>query len=172
MLELTFYNQTKDSRYGEAFFKKITKAALAVFGLENYRVGLSISLLDEERMRRLNKQHRRKDKVTDVLSFPLQEDPLKKLAGAKNSNIIDIFGSFEESERAPFSSLPNIMELGDIFICPPQIKKRAENNKENFEHQLRFLAIHSLLHLFGFDHQNLSQDKEMFEWTKKILAKL
>lgn len=86
-----------------------------------------------ERIRELNKQYRQKDKVTDVLSFPL----LDIKAGQKPT---------KDNFPLDFNPETQEIELGDIVV------NDTEENKE-------FLIQHGLLHLLGYHHDDDKEDK-------------
>src|SRR3989344_7610881 len=96
MLDLVFRNETlsdgqaNDNAFNEAFFASILEKAIEVMELAEKSVEVSVNLVDEKRIQELNKKYRNKDQVTDVLSFPLDEEHMSRY---------------------------NIIALGDIFIC-------------------------------------------------------
>lgn len=113
---------------------------------------VSISFVDNEEIRELNKQYRDKDASTDVLSFPLME--------------------FEETEEDYEDEEEYVQEdrlLGDIVISLEKAKEQAQEYGHSFERELSFLAAHGTLHLLGFDHENEDEEKEMIEKQNKIL---
>ncbi len=107
---------------------------------------VSISIVDEAEIQSLNSQYRNKNTVTDVLSFPL----------------ID----FNEKNRNDYSA------LGDIVICINRTQEQAESYGHSFERELAFLTAHSMLHLFGYDHENEDEEKIMFDKQEQILIKV
>lgn len=109
-------------------------------------------------MRLLNKEHRGKDRVTDALSFPL----LKKTA--LKERLLG-HGRAKKAGRG-------IIELGDVFVCLPVIRQQAELENKNPEVLLRLLVVHSFLHLLGFDHEKMKEQKIMESVEQKILQKL
>ncbi len=82
-------------------------------------------------MRELNRQYRGIDRTTDVLSFPLY-DSLKDIIWAQG--------------LAP-------LLLGDIVINLPKVMSQASEHGMTFKEELRWLLIHGLLHLIGYDHE-------------------
>lgn len=70
MLDLAFYNRTAEKQFPEEFFKRILDCAIEEIGRENENLELAVSLVSPEEIKGLNKQNRKKDSVTDVLSFP------------------------------------------------------------------------------------------------------
>ena len=106
---------------------------------------LSVTFVDKDEIQEINKNYRDKDKVTDVISFALEEDEP------------DIIGL----------DIPRV--LGDIIICTDVAKEQAESYGHSFERELGFLALHGFLHLLGYDHMNEEDEKEMFGRQKEIL---
>ncbi|MFK3937633.1 rRNA maturation RNase YbeY [Alkalihalobacillus sp. NPDC078783] len=109
---------------------------------------VSISFVDDEEIRELNKEHRGKDQGTDVLSFALNEG--------------------EDDVVEPISGMPNL--LGDIIISVPRISLQADDYGHSFERELGFLVVHGFLHLLGYDHLTESEEKEMFGRQEEILT--
>ncbi|WP_239739260.1 rRNA maturation RNase YbeY [Mammaliicoccus sp. P-M59] len=106
---------------------------------------LSISFVDEEEIQAINRDYRDKDKVTDVISFSLEEDE-PEIEG------LDI---------------PRV--LGDIIICLEVAKEQAESYNHSLSRELGFLALHGFLHLLGYDHMTEEDEKEMFSRQDEIL---
>ncbi|MCD8915007.1 rRNA maturation RNase YbeY [Staphylococcus simulans] len=106
---------------------------------------LSVTFVDQAEIQQINRDYRDKDKVTDVISFALEEDE-PEIEG------LDI---------------PRV--LGDIVICADVAKAQAEQYGHSFERELGFLALHGFLHLLGYDHMNEEEEKEMFGRQKSIL---
>lgn len=108
---------------------------------------LSVTFVDKDEIQNINKIYRDKDKVTDVISFALEED----------------------EPDIEFNELDIPRVLGDIIICTDVAKEQAENYGHSFERELGFLALHSFLHLLGYDHMNKEDEKEMFGRQDDIL---
>lgn len=106
---------------------------------------LSVTFVNKDEIQEINKNYRDKDRVTDVISFALEEDEP------------DIIGL----------DIPRV--LGDIIICTDVVKEQAESYNHSFERELGFLALHGFLHLLGYDHMNEEDEKEMFGRQKEIL---
>ncbi len=102
----------------------------------------SIILTDDEEVLSLNKAYRNIDKTTDVLSFALNDG--KALVSPINV-------------------------LGDIFISIPQMQRQANDYGTGERRELAFLALHGLLHLLGYDHDNKEKEDVMFNLQKEIL---
>ena len=108
---------------------------------------LSIVLTGDHQVRALNRLHRGKDKTTDVLSFPLLEG--KKLRGGKDGAVV----------------------LGDVVVSVPQAKRQANARGAELSAELALLLTHGILHLLGYDHATLSQEKKMFSLQERLLRK-
>ncbi len=108
---------------------------------------LSIVLTGDAKVRKLNRVYRKKDKTTDVLSFPLLEG-VKFPAGFKGA-----------------------VALGDVVISVPQTQRQAAEQKKDFRAELALLLIHGILHLLGYDHVTLAEEKKMFGLQNRLLKK-
>ena len=106
---------------------------------------ISVSLVSNEEIRALNKAYLGNDYVTDVLSFPMEDE-----FGSEYDNVI----------------------LSDVVISIDKIKEQALEFNHSFERELAYLFVHSLLHLFGYDHID-DEDKVMMRTEEKsIMDKL
>lgn len=106
------------------------------------RATLSVALVSNRAIKKLNKEWMGKDKPTDVLSFPLMEE-------------------------APDEEQP--WELGEIVISVEKASEQAADYGHSFEREMAFLFVHGALHILGFDHMTPADEKEMFGRQKKIL---
>ncbi|MDN6162253.1 MAG: rRNA maturation RNase YbeY [Atopostipes sp.] len=113
---------------------------------------LSITIVDNQKIKEMNKEYRSIDQVTDVISFALEDN---------DKTDFDIF--FKEIDNP----LPRL--LGDIFISIDKAKEQALEYGHSFERELGFLLVHGFLHLNGYDHQTKAEEKEMFQLQEKIL---
>ena len=89
---------------------------------------VSVALVSDGRVRALNRQYRRKDYTTDVLSFPATSSP------PSASSVVDSF-------------------LGDIVIARGVARRQAREARHSERTEIRVLALHGLLHLLGYDHE-------------------
>jgi|YelNatPaOPRAMG01_1025707.scaffolds.fasta_scaffold93188_3 probable rRNA maturation factor len=147
MVDLVLNNLTTDKSYSSDFFEKILQKAVAILGIGNKKLEISINLVGRGRIKALNKKYLRKNRITDVLSFPLADKNDAKLL--KENDII---------------------ALGDIFICLPVAKKQALEKGESLDKQLALLTVHGLLHLLGYDHEKSTEEaKKMYQLQEEIL---
>ena len=141
-------------------------SALAPAAAEVYRqtgqktnLYVDLSVVSAEEIRTLNRENRGVDAVTDVLSFPMLED-VKGKDIRKKDHILD----YDEDERAIF--------LGSVAICKEKIEEQAKEFGHTKERELTYLFVHSLLHLFGYDHVNEEDKKEMREKEENVMNAL
>ena len=120
--------------------------SLAAFALDKMGIHpdseLNIRIVAEEEMSQLHLQWMDLPGPTDVMSFPMDE--LKPNSKAKGSGII-----------------------GDIVLCPAFA---AKNGKQSLEMELELLTVHGVLHLLGFDHEIIDEEKVMFKLQDDLLA--
>jgi probable rRNA maturation factor len=110
---------------------------------------LSIILTTPEHIRKTNKEYRKIDKETDVLSFPMfEKDELSKISG--------------EHREA----------LGDCMISIKRVKEQAEEYGHSFERELSYMVVHSFYHLLGYDHMNEDEKNIMRKKEENVLQKL
>lgn len=111
---------------------------------------VSVTLVDNEQIKRLNKQYRDKNKVTDVISFPL--------------------GAYDEYDINPENGA---YMLGDIVISMEKAHAQAIEYGHSLMREVGFLATHSTLHLLGYDHEDDPQGEEvMVKLQEQILNSL
>ena len=137
------YSITNEYGYTEdyAFLNDVINRTLEMEKVKN--ANFSIVFVDNEKIQYLNKNYRNIDKITDVISF-----------------------AFEDNQKVVYN---NVRFLGEIFICIPRMLEQAQDYGHSRERELAFLTVHGLLHLLGYDHMNLEDEKVMFELQEKIL---
>jgi probable rRNA maturation factor len=115
--------------------EKVARRILKGEKKERTYQSLSIAFVEPKRIKEINKKYRRRNKVTDVLSFA-------------ESNISGI-KSRASSPKKPAS-------LGEIIICPQEVKKNAKEYGLIFRNELILILIHGILHLLGYNHEKPS----------------
>ncbi|UUV99279.1 rRNA maturation RNase YbeY [Vagococcus luciliae] len=111
---------------------------------------MSVTFVDDVEIHQINKEHRQKDRPTDVISFALEEEDLSGF-------------DFDLEELG----LPR--NIGDLFISVDRTKDQAAEFNHSFDRELGFLTIHGFLHLNGYDHMTPEDEKNMFDLQRKIL---
>ena len=135
-----------------AFIKKAVDMTLSAEGIGEGCI-ISVSLTDGEGIREINKQFRGVDSVTDVLSFPMNE----LTPGEFNP---------DKCDRDPETG--KIM-LGDMMICIPKCAEQGEEFGHGFEREIMYLAVHSTLHLLGYDHIDEGEMKRQMRTREKAI---
>lgn len=103
---------------------------------------VSLAIVSAPVIKKLNKQYRHQDQITDVLSFVNRQ--------ARNKG----------------------GDLGEILICYQQLLKQARQKQNSADKEFIILFIHGLLHLLGFDHKTKKQAQIMENIEAKILGQL
>jgi probable rRNA maturation factor len=114
--------------------------------LEREEHELSILLTDDEFIRTLNKTHRGKDRPTDVLAFPLDEE----------------------------AGTPSVLDhalLGDVVISLDTAERQARRRRHTLFDEVSFLLAHGILHLVGYDHQTDEEEAVMNGMTARLVQR-
>lgn len=130
-------------RLWQAWFKKIDKVLKPP---KSKGARVSVAVVGPAAIKKLNKQYRGKDKVTDVLSFSELDSPQKKG--------IDGQGYW-----------------GEVIICYNQAAKQAKEYGRALNEELEWLLVHGVLHLVGHDHQKPAEEKKMRALEEKIMGR-
>ena len=125
----------------EEQLQKVITAALEAQGVD-LPCEINILLTDDEGIRRINNTMRGIDSPTDVLSFPMFEIPEGCVPGIGCSD--------------PDSGL---VPLGDMCISMERAAAQAEEFGHSVEREMAYLAVHSVLHLLGYDHMDEGEQK-------------
>lgn len=141
------------------YITKVLEAALAHLSQPSEQLEVSVSFVGEDEIRELNKEYRNNDNVTDVLSFPAVENP--------DRGVINV-----EEHAADLNPETWLLNLGDIIICLPRAKAQAKEYGHCLKREVAFLALHSLLHLLGYDHMIPEDEQQMTALQTEILDKL
>ena len=119
----------------DIFFKKICKAFPKKYKFLNKKVTFTLLLSNNKNIKKLNKVFRKKNKSTDILSFPLD----KKVKIKKNTY------------------------LGDIIISYNYLDKPRSQDLKFFKEKVAKILIHGFLHLLGFDHKKNKEYSKMLK---------
>ncbi len=138
------YSSYRDVGISNKLIVEIVEMTLAEVSPSFSDVSLSLAIVSNDEIKRLNKQYRNKDEVTDVLSF--------------SGNISEFIS--EEND------------LGEIIIAADKCNSQAKNNKKTFRQEFVMLFVHGLLHLLGYDHIEDEEAVVMEVWQSKVLKKI
>ena len=111
---------------------------------------VGVTVVGGDEIRELNRDYRGKDSVTDVLSFP-QDDDMEELAADLCEDGCTL--------------------LGDVVICYDRAVSQAEEYGTGITRELVYLFVHSILHLMGYDHEEEDERREMRQREELILGK-
>ena len=144
LMEILIDDRQKVKKLDKEIIKLIEDAVKECLIEESFdlNVELSLSFVDNEEIRYLNKTYRKKDYETDVLSFPMNEE------------------------------IEDLIILGDIIISIDKVIEQAKDYEHSFERELIYLIIHGMFHLLGYDHIKEVDKKMMRLKEKKIIKKL
>ena len=144
-------NEQKKEAYTPAmrsFIQAAVKETLAYEQFED-QCEVSVTLVDNEKIKALNSEYRNKDRETDVLSFPLLDGEYS------DEDLVDGF-----------------LPLGDIVISLEKAREQAAELGHNINEEVAFLCVHSTLHLLGYNHETSPEDEaDMFARQAKIMKK-
>ena len=151
-IKVAITNEQKDVKIPTGVRLLIRRCCNAVLTFEGFESPAEISVIfvNDERIRELNRQYRRMDSSTDVLSFPL--------------------GEGGEYDRNPETGA---CLLGDIVISVPTAVRQSELYGHTLQRELAFLTVHSMLHLLGYDHTDGGlQTVHMREKEEQVLTQM
>ena len=144
-------------------YKKLAEeVVLAALDAEDFPFEAEIGLLlvSLKGIQEINFQQRNLAKPTDVLSFPM-------IAYERPGDFASI-----EQEEDNFNPDTGEAMLGDIVLCVDKVKEQAERFGHSEMREFSFLILHSMLHLFGYDHMTKEEAGEMEEKQRKILDQM
>jgi probable rRNA maturation factor len=143
-MEIEIFNETKEDLAEELKeLKKLLENVSKDEGLDN--ILFNVIIVDNSKIRELNRDYRNIDRETDVISFALEDD--------KSFN------------------LEEIRVLGDIYISIEKARSQALEYGHSFKRELSFLAIHGFLHLLGYDHMEREEEEIMFKKQEEVLSR-
>lgn len=126
-----------------------------------YEAEVNVLLADDDEIRKMNKEFRGIDRPTDVLSFPM-------VSFAVPAD----FSGLKKAAPGYFDPDSGELLLGDIVISVDKVRSQAESYGHSPLREYAFLIAHSILHLFGYDHENEEDAQVMEEKQEAILTEL
>ncbi|WP_029513160.1 rRNA maturation RNase YbeY [Mycoplasmopsis primatum] len=127
-------------------YEKILSNLQEYFHLKNKDVYVDVSIVDNQKIQKLNKQYRGKDYATDILSFD--------------------FG-----DREVYKDLP-ILLLGELVISHEKVEEQAKEFGHSLKREYCYLYTHGLVHLMGYDHETETERTEMNQIVDDIFLPL
>ena len=139
----------------EKYIYTIVEAVAKEENLDFEEISVSISSASKEDIRKINKEYRDIDKITDVLSFPIfTKDELQDII------------SKEEDKKIKH------IELGDIILCLDVVEEQSIEYGTGFLREILYMITHGMCHLVGYDHIDPEDKKEMRAKEEKILKRI
>lgn len=136
-----------DGDWKNDIIEKAINAALISEGID-FDCEIEVIIVSKDEIQALNNETRSIDRVTDVLSFPMFESVDDMLAD-ETGNVF----------------------LGSMVICSERACEQADEYGHSVDREAAFLAVHSVLHLLGYDHElGETEEKEMFSKQEQVLV--
>lgn len=143
-MEIEVFNETEEElEKNLKELKDLLENVAKDEGLDN--ILFNVIIVDNSKIRELNRDYRNIDRETDVISFALEDD--------KTFN------------------LDEVRVLGDIYISIEKARSQALEYGHSFKRELSFLAIHGFLHLLGYDHMKKEEEEIMFKKQEEVLSR-
>lgn len=146
-MELDFNSLIDGYDSYEEIYASLATKALSYLNIKCSPI-ISVSIVSKELIHQINNDYRHIDKETDVISFAFLDNEDRDALLQKEGDVV----------------------LGDIYICLEVAKEHAEEYGHSLDRELRFLFVHGLLHLLGYDHMKKEDEEIMFPLQEKILS--
>jgi probable rRNA maturation factor len=141
---------------------KLAEQVLAAEGVRG-DTELSILFVDQQAMTDLNERFHAKEGPTDVLAFPIDEEPSE---GGRSPDSGGTGPGYTPPEPADLPTL-----LGDVVICPAVATRNAAENAVTYDDEVALLLVHGILHLMGMDHEEDDEAEAMEARERELLGK-
>ena len=140
-----------DKAFAFEFKNEISDAGIRPANID---AEISVTIVEDDEIQALNRDYRGYDKVTDVLSFPQ-------------------FGSRDELAEDLINDEEACISLaGDVVISFDQAARQAEEYGTGLTRELVYLFVHSIFHLFGYDHEDEEERRVMRAREEKVLSEI
>ncbi len=152
MYEIIYQDIEENSKY-EKTIKKVVEKCFEEEEISDSKLCLTVTLTNPENIRKINKEYRKIDKETDVLSFPMfEKQELDEMIAKKQFEHEDV--------------------LGDIIISIARVEEQAKEYGHSFERELSYMVVHGFYHVMGYDHIKEEDKVKMRPKEEKILNDL
>ncbi len=143
-----------------ARWAELTQKVLSARGVKG-ETEVSLLFVDEDAIAALNEQFLGKSGPTDVLSFPIEDEP------GPTGRSPDLGGSGPGTSPEEGA----LTLLGDVVICPAVAARNAAENEVTLDDEIALLVVHGLLHLLGMDHKEDAEAERMEALEQELLAR-
>lgn len=147
-MELDFNSFNESLNGYEVIYESLLEKTLKHLSLD-FDPYISVTIVDNDYIHEINRTYRHKDLPTDVISFAFLDG---------------------NPERDNLFHSKKMVVLGEIYISYQKAEEQAKEYGHSLERELKFLFVHGLLHLLGYDHMNEKDEKIMFALQDEILA--
>ncbi len=141
-----------------ARWAELARQVLAARGVKG-ETEVSLLFVDEQAIAALNEQFLGQAGPTDVLSFPIEDDPVP------SGRSPDYGGSGPGADPEEVA----LTLLGDVVVCPAVAARNADDHQVSVEDEVALLVVHGLLHLLGMDHENEAEAERMEALERQLL---
>ncbi len=150
-IKVIITNKQKDIKIPTGLRMLIRRCCNAVLKMEEFQgsVEVSVTLVNNQQIKELNSIYRNKDRITDVLSFPMGEN-----------------GNYDTDPTT------GAKILGDIVISMETAVEQADRFGHSLQREIGYLTAHSMLHLLGYDHEDGLERVRMREKEEKVMTLL
>lgn len=150
-IEIEFVNIEENEEWQE-IINRVATECFETEKMQKINMYLNVILTNSEYIREVNREYRKIDKETDVLSFPM----------------------FEKEELEELKKQPEEIEevLGDIIISIPRVNEQAKEYGHSFERELAYMIVHGFYHIIGYDHMEEEEKIVMRAKEEAVLNKL
>ena len=169
-MEIIFSEENMPEKAVTDKMKEAAELCLEREGVDPEGIEISVSFVESEEIREINKVYRNNDSVTDVLSFPQFEDPeeIRQIQCPEQDA-----GDEEDAEEETFyDEGPESVLLGDVIICVKRAEEQAAEFGHSIERELVYLFVHSMFHLLGYDHMEEDEKKLMRQAEEEIMSRI
>lgn len=150
VVEINFLDIEEKQELKE-FAKQVVATCFSEEKLNNLNFYLSITLTSPKEIHKLNKEYRKVDKETDVLSFPIfEKEEIDNIIATQKKNLVP-------------------EPIGDIVISIEKVKEQAKEYGHSFERELSYMIVHGFYHIMGYDHIEKKDKVVMRPKEEKIL---
>jgi probable rRNA maturation factor len=153
-------DEQEDHPVAVARWAELTTQVLTARGVKG-ETEVSLLFVDEDAMAALNEQFLGKSGPTDVLSFPIEDEP------GPTGRSPDLGGSGPGTSPEEGA----LTLLGDVVICPAVAARNAEEHEVSLDDELALLVVHGLLHLLGLDHEDDAEAERMEAMEQELLTR-
>lgn len=147
MNEISLLYQNIDEKVWQDKYLLFIKSVLDELSIDNWE--FSVTLCDDRYIQEINRDYRKKDKPTDVITFAMVDEPFPDI-----------------SEECDFYS------AGDIIISLDTVEENAKFFNVNSDEEFKRVTIHGILHLKGYDHETNDDTEEMLILQEEVLKRL